>query len=748
MLFILYNYKFSKVKMKNINVIVCIIYLLLLSYCSNICIENIAFPSDIVTITALGDKNELSISDEVKILNFEIEKVIYDIQYPVNGKWMLNNKSYYMWKNELDSKQPDGLTKEIMLEIQKGRNRFLLFNSDENSGLVEVSYNGVSQIIDLYNEDSNVVYFEIESTNDLEIQMIKFIRLICWYILIFIIMLITKLIIFLYQKYPKYKNILVLTIIIILQISVFIYFGYQKEGYHLDETYTYSLSNGYYQPFLNRMSDYYQNWHEDIYFYDSIMATDDDKFSYDSVYYNQTKDVHPPLYYFIIHTASSIFSNTFSKWIGIVPNILFFIISAILLFKISSYFIENQIVKFLPLVLWGFSIALISNIIYIRMYVLLTLWVLLYIYCYLKYIHNKTITKKGMIAIILATYLGVMTQYYFLIFAFFFTSIICLMKLICKKYKELFKYGISVSLGVILLFVTFPASIKHLLTSSRGEEAFDNVTDLSRIIPNFLEIWNSIVETLFGNYIGKIIVYIVLILLLISFVFTFICKINCKKRIKEDNYYIDFKLNFFPKKSFTISFNNKKVLMIVIILVSLLYMLVISLIAPYTSLRYLQCILPLFSLGFIYILYEIIKKYIKIVNSSSYIILSVVLLIVFTGFITSSVDYLYIGSEYTFAYSEENSNLNAIVIRESNYSVRQRYEELVNYNSVLIIKPDYIVDLVELVKGVEYTDKIMLYLPSSSNTELYLNQVIEELGYTNIEYLYKATGEVLYRLSR
>ena len=49
----------------------------------------------------------------------------------------------------------------------------------------------------------------------------------------------------------------------------------------------------------------------------------ENRFNYISVYYNQVLDVHPPLFYMLVHTVSSIFNDTFSKYIIFSINLVF-----------------------------------------------------------------------------------------------------------------------------------------------------------------------------------------------------------------------------------------------------------------------------------------------------------------------------------------------------------------------------------------------------------------------------------------
>ena len=100
------------------------------------------------------------------------------------------------------------------------------------------------------------------------------------------------------MKLMKNKYTIVLVILIILQVANLIFWGGKKEGYHIDEIFSYGLSNGYYDPFpYYETDDYFMVWHDVEFFTDYVMVPEEHRFAYDSVWYNQAADVHPPLFY-------------------------------------------------------------------------------------------------------------------------------------------------------------------------------------------------------------------------------------------------------------------------------------------------------------------------------------------------------------------------------------------------------------------------------------------------------------------
>jgi hypothetical protein len=131
-------------------------------------------------------------------------------------------------------------------------------------------------------------------------------------------------------------QIIALIVIIILQLLVVFHFSFQKEGYFIDEIFSFSLANSYYK--INHKFEYslYDRWTETEHLNNLLVVPEEHRFAYGSVYINQAFDVHPPIYYFILHTISSFFPESFSMWYGLAINIVFFVVCTIYLFLLSN----------------------------------------------------------------------------------------------------------------------------------------------------------------------------------------------------------------------------------------------------------------------------------------------------------------------------------------------------------------------------------------------------------------------------
>ncbi len=269
---------------------------------------------------------------------------------------------------------------------------------------------------------------------------------------------------------------------LLLVSAVCFLFAGRKEGLFIDEVYTYGLSNSYYAPFAADLKD------GDLIdkvitrqeLFDYLTVNESDRFSAASVYYNQTRDVHPPLYYWLFNFASSLNSGHFSFRTGLVLDFILYILTlAVLYFLVLKLFgsTDNAAAAVL---LYGLSSIGLSTMIMIRMYVLLTLETVLlayYIVCLMR--SGK---KRYFPAVAVTVFAGMMTQYYYVFYAFFVCLAFDIYLLAKKRRRDFFLFSLSALCGVLCLIPAFPAFLKQLTADAlvSGGSAVDNFRDLAQ----------------------------------------------------------------------------------------------------------------------------------------------------------------------------------------------------------------------------------------------------------------------------
>lgn len=151
-------------------------------------------------------------------------------------------------------------------------------------------------------------------------------------------------------------------------------------------------------------------------FVNYISVQKNDRFNYASVYYNQTQDIHPPLFYFLLHTVCSLFPGSFTKWTGLGMNFCAagrHAGSAVCAGHGAVCRLEKAL---FVCALYAFNREMISNVTMVRMYMLMTLLTILLALLVAKSLRRPSVPKYLLIGVTI--YLGMMTQYFFVVYAF------------------------------------------------------------------------------------------------------------------------------------------------------------------------------------------------------------------------------------------------------------------------------------------------------------------------------------------
>ncbi len=264
-------------------------------------------------------------------------------------------------------------------------------------------------------------------------------------------------------------------IVLFVQTMLVVSAGIHKEGYFVDELWAYGLANSYYHPHVYSEGIFEKDEYlSPDYFKDYLEVSKEDAFQYDSVFYNQSMDSHPPLFYCVLHTVCSLFLNSFSKWYGIIPNIIYFTIARIGLYLLSKKIFHNEYMALFPVICWGFSIQAVSYAILIRMYMLFAMFVVLDSLLHQKYLsYQGKWETKYYIILFFVNLGGFLTQYYYYIFAFFLSASTAILLMVKKQWINLLKYCGTMLLSVISALVIFPGII-HTFLYERGAEALNN----------------------------------------------------------------------------------------------------------------------------------------------------------------------------------------------------------------------------------------------------------------------------------
>ncbi len=283
-------------------------------------------------------------------------------------------------------------------------------------------------------------------------------------------------------------------------MAVSVYFCTQKTGFHEDEYYTYystARTNGFY------VSD--GQWMDREVYGKEFVVLPDQRFQYGFVKLVQSWDVHPPMYYWIFHTVASLVPNVFSKWIGLSVNLFFHGINIVLLWCLA-YLAggRDRRLALLVTLFAGLGPAVVSGVVFIRMYEMLTTFVLL---C--AVLHVRAAAEGGMsrrsrilraVAMMAVTYVGFLTHYYYFIFLFYMGAAFVVWQLWRDRHiRNCVWYALIQGTALALAVLTYPSCLGQMFRGQRGAQATENFFDISNTIERIRFFWDLLDRYVFGQ---------------------------------------------------------------------------------------------------------------------------------------------------------------------------------------------------------------------------------------------------------
>jgi len=376
----------------------------------------------------------------------------------------------------------------------------------------------------------------------------------------------------------KKIEITVISTILILQTLIYIFVGMKKSYIHMDEAYSMGLAS-FDRVEIQDNEDFYNTWHSKDYYEDYISVQENEKGKFSQVYENQKNDVHPPLYYLFLRIAMGFSKNGYSKWPGVVLNIIIFIFITILTYLILQKILSNEekskeksiILTFVTAI----TMASLTNVIYVRMYALSTLNIMLTTYLHMKLLESKEINPKLLIFIGISATIGSLTHYYYLFYLAMMYIIFAIRYIRKREWKIFGFYTLTMAISAVISLLIFPFSIVHMFFGYRGQGVIDKFKDISMFLENIKNYLAKVNRFCFnGIGIG------ILVLEICGYIY-----LKIKKSKMECNKYMQ-----------------------IIIPPTIFYFLLVAVASPWIELRYIMPICSLIFIIGIYFAYILLKN--------------------------------------------------------------------------------------------------------------------------------------------
>ena len=466
------------------------------------------------------------------------------------------------------------------------------------------------------------------------------------------------------KKKCEWRNgLLIVMLVFIFQMVICLYIAKNKDYLFTDEVYSYGLSNSETISFLDPGSSpaLLEAWQGSSFFSDYIKFDTSRNFSFRAAFINQANDMHPPLYYCLLHLVCAFFPNTvYSPVPGMLLNLIFLLLADILLYYIARTLTDSFLGAVGTLIFWGLSASCFSNAVLIRMYMMQTTQILAivayHIYQRGKKKHN---VFDALILIALIT-TGRLTHYYFYMFAAAFGMCICLDLLLRKRYKLLLEYAIAMWSGVALALVIFPATITRHLNGYRGSYATDSIGSFS--LNKFKMYFSMIDDELFAGFV-KIFCFFGIIYLLAR-ILACIVSLTAERDEETQSFLVSFNLK---KPTLRISHGTIRITDNFSMLMSILFATIVFFYvavqgSEIINVRYIYPIYPIIALAVMYLIIRVFKK-------QTYIAISVAVMlgVALLGVYTNGIDWSYLDYKDHKANAEQLKNDDCVIINRQGY---------------------------------------------------------------------------------
>ena len=517
----------------------------------------------------------------------------------------------------------------------------------------------------------------------------------------------------------KVEQMMIVGTVIFVLVIIAVISGAMKANYHLDEYLTYVLANS-----SNGSKIQLQEgvaYTGDDAFMDYFTVQRGHEFDYATVWKNQSEDVHPPLYYVFVHTISSFFPGSFSKWFGLAVNILFYILSGIFVYMISARLFRDRIKALIILIIWGTSAGILNTVVFIRMYMMVSFFILAAIYLHLDLYKRKRPGIKFYTLLFLTTVGGGLTHYYFVVFIFFTAFYYVIFLLVQKRFRDLLLYIVTYLLSAGTAILIFPSMIDQVFFGYRGEAAFEAMESNSNFLNTIFQYASIIISKTMGYSLIFFLILAAGILLII-------------RRFKISGI----------KRGMRKIFRHPASAMF---LVSIMYFLVIARIAPYITDRYIA---PIFGLVYIVVFTVLLKILclLKMKENRKYLFMIITGAVLLPLTWSHGIENLYLNRQEGVRIAEENSNLDVIFVYDGKiWKLCPDIKELDKYHSFTVLKKENLENYFQ-ESNLEGSESYVVYILYTLDQEEILSQIrTSDKDISNVEVLYDPGDSASYAAS-
>lgn len=538
------------------------------------------------------------------------------------------------------------------------------------------------------------------------------------------------------------KSNLYIIIFIIIQTGICIVAGTYKKSLFCDEIYSYGLANSEAYTFIDpETAQQYSStgWVDDEYFKGYIEVDERNRLSFRAAFENQEKDVHPPLYYCLLHLVCWLFRGSFSKWTGIGMNILILFLTDLIFLFIAEYLYQDMKESVFAMMLWSCSAAGLSNILFIRMYLLLTYEILAFAALHIWWMKKSRTGLKirDYAALLLLTAAGGLTHYYFYLFVFFFSGVICIYLLFCRRIGEMLKYGFTLVGGGLLAVAVFPGTVAHIFEGYRGTEVWGNLSGREENVYAVYLKWVD--QSIFGGCF-----WLLILALIIIAVWKGINRYFFRFRLEKDRLSQNLILHIQKTEKdsrgeYCMRLRPAVLFFLLMLFACTMFGVIAAKGSGLLSNRYIYPVYPVIAMGIVFMTVSGIRQ-MSGRKQENKILLVIVLLLCILSVRVYGIDFLYSDYEIFESQAEQIRGSDCLLYYGDEWlDVYTALPLKLIYDETYFLHPNEVEDLSDLLSARETEDPVVVCLPdrwTQEEAEEVLGQIMDAGGFSEYRMVY------------
>ena len=467
------------------------------------------------------------------------------------------------------------------------------------------------------------------------------------------------------MKSTKHQWILFI-IITLVQVAIIAFWGSKKENLYWDEYYTlegahYFSNSNHEEHYIDEDPDFnVGEWMPVSFIKDTLIVGENETLLKEPIVNVIKKLTGYHNYSAFLNIAESILSlGAFSIWPAIILNILFFILSQIVLYALCKKLSKNEGFPLAVCVMYGFSSICVSMAIFIRCYMLATLLVCLFTFLHLQYFETDGDELKArckrialMVAAFVTLYVVHNIAQYSVVYGGLFVITFAILLAIRKGIKRFMYYFLPMFIGGFGYLYTQTEYLKILFdhkdsyndSNAALGSTLDGIVDfkLEFLPTRVTDMAHILGRYLFGSF------FVLLIFVAIAIIMVFVHKFNTSNNGEKE---------FFSP------------FMVVSSTTAIAYIVIFTVFGLYEQVRYISFVFPELAIFVMVIAYNTFRN-------NKYKNTLVVLLIVVTALgvnLKGKVDMLYTGDRTSIEKIRE-FDADSYLLNTGNHRTFMMYE--------------------------------------------------------------------------